>query len=107
MALAEGTSRVLVGPLTLHTRTAIDITSIITGVSANPFVNMSIQRQCSSLVIENILPRIFRLSKRNVLLFTRLGDIFRYILYLVRFCKRLHSLFWKNYIISNECNNYY
>lgn len=33
MALAEGTSRVLVGPLTLHTQTAIHVTSLLTGVS--------------------------------------------------------------------------
>jgi len=32
MALAEGTSRILVGPLTLHTKTAIHITSLLTKV---------------------------------------------------------------------------
>jgi RNA 3'-terminal phosphate cyclase (ATP) len=33
MALAGGTSRILVGPLSLHTRTAIHVTSQLTGVS--------------------------------------------------------------------------
>jgi len=33
MALAEGTSRILVGPLTLHTKTAIHITSLLTKVN--------------------------------------------------------------------------
>lgn len=35
MALSEGTSRVLVGPLTLHTKTAIHITTMLTKVQFN------------------------------------------------------------------------
>lgn len=35
MALAEGKSRVKVGPITLHTETAIHITELLTGVKFN------------------------------------------------------------------------
>ena len=52
MALAEGKSRVLVGPLTLHTRTAIDVTSLITEVSAS-LINIKIIIAMTAFLVDD------------------------------------------------------
>ncbi|XP_046637601.1 RNA 3'-terminal phosphate cyclase-like [Daphnia pulicaria] len=49
MALAGGTSRVLVGPLSLHTRTAIHVTSQLTGVK---FEVIDLKTQPETFIIE-------------------------------------------------------
>nr|CAG4638443.1 EOG090X05X4 [Cyclestheria hislopi] len=53
MALAEGKSRILIGPLTLHTQTAIHVTSLLTKVEFN-VIDMKTQPETFIIECEGI-----------------------------------------------------